>query len=138
MGCKAVYPNQASAIAQELINGGCTRLAMIEAGNQLPNAAPFPARPPPPPPLLYPAQGVGFKKSGSPECPTSSEPAEHVHKCEDGHASEWSDQQMTEKPQVEKDVSCSIAYRTMNGRAAVSLTAGVHLSFFWLWTVCET
>lgn len=108
MGCKAVYPNQASVIAQELINGGCTRLAMIEAGNQLPNAAPFPARPPPPPPLLYPAQGVAFKDSGSPT--TNSEPAEHVHKCEDSHVSGGRDQQMTGKPQLDKDVSPLICW----------------------------
>lgn len=110
MGCKAVYPNQASVIANELMNGGCSRLAMIEAGNQLANAAPFPARPPPPPPLLYPAQGVAFKDSGSPtDSPTSSEPGEHVHKCEDSHVSDGLDQQTTEKPQ-DKDVSSSICW----------------------------
>ncbi|KAG0627825.1 hypothetical protein M758_2G230800 [Ceratodon purpureus] len=101
VGCKAVYPNQASVIAQELINGGCTRLAMVEAGNQLPNAAPFPARPPPPPPLLYPAQGVTYKNSESSS--DSSAKIKDVDKGEDALASEEVDQQLIDKPQ-EKDV----------------------------------
>ena len=107
VGCKAVYPNQASVIAQELINGGCTRLAMVEAGNQLPNAAPFPARPPPPPPLLYPAQGVTYKNSESSS--DSSAKIKDVDKGEDALASEEVDQQLIDKPQ-EKDVSVSIFY----------------------------
>jgi hypothetical protein len=105
VGCKAVYPNQASVIAQELINGGCARLAMVEAGNQLPNAAPFPARPPPPPPLVYPAQGVTFKNSESSNDPSGK--AESLDKHEDGPASEGADQQLVDKLQ-EKDVSIFI------------------------------
>lgn len=101
VGCKAVYPNHAIVIAQELINGGCTRLAMVEAGNQLPNAAPFPARPPPPPPLLYPAQGVSFRSSDSFSDPSGK--VENADKCEDGLASEGADQQTTDKLQ-DKDV----------------------------------
>ncbi|KAG0570492.1 hypothetical protein KC19_6G166500 [Ceratodon purpureus] len=112
VGCKAIYPNQASVIAQELINGGCSRLAMIEAGNQLPNAAPFPARPPPPPPLLYPAQGVAFKDSGSPtDSPTPSSPGEPVDMSEDSHVSEGIDHQMADKLQ-EKDVRLGMRTET--------------------------
>ena len=92
-------------IAQELINGGCARLAMVEAGNQLPNAAPFPARPPPPPPLVYPAQGVTFKNSESSNDPSGK--AESLEKYEDGPASEGADQQLVDKLQ-EKDVSILI------------------------------
>jgi len=104
VGCKAVYPNQASVIAQELINGGCTWLAMVEAGNQLPNAAPFPARPPPPPPLLYPARGVAFKDSGSPTEDSTCCNLENIDKSEDSPVSDVVDSQMADKPQ-EKDVS---------------------------------
>jgi hypothetical protein len=81
VGCKSVYTNQASEIAKELINGGCTRLAMVEAGNQLPNAAPFPARPPPPPPVLVPAHGVAFRQSGSPTFSDSDD--SHPDDCKD-------------------------------------------------------
>lgn len=96
-------------IAQELITGGCSRLAMVEAGNQLPNAAPFPARPPPPPPLLYPAHGVAFKESGSPtDSPTTSHMSrkfgKQADKCGDSNASDESDQQLTDRVQ-NKDVS---------------------------------
>ena len=105
MGCNAVYPNQASVIAQELINGGCSRLAMIEAGNQLPNAAPFPARPPPPPPLLYPARGVAFKASGSPtDSPPRSNSGEFGDIYGDSYVPEGVDHQRTDKLQ-DKDVS---------------------------------
>lgn len=81
MGCKSIYTNQASEIAKELITGGCTRLAMVEAGNQLPNAAPFPARPPPPPPALVPAHGVAFSQSGSPTSSPTHRDAEHAKIC---------------------------------------------------------
>uniref|UniRef100_A0A7I4EZJ9 F-box domain-containing protein n=1 Tax=Physcomitrium patens TaxID=3218 RepID=A0A7I4EZJ9_PHYPA len=102
VGCKAIYPNQASVIAQELINGGCVRLAMVEAGNQLPNAAPFPARPPPPPPLLYPARGVDFKIPGSPsDDNTLRESNENVGTRENRPALD--DQQNTEKSQDKDD-----------------------------------
>lgn len=115
VGCKAVYPNQASVIAQELVNGGCSRLAMIEAGNQLPNAAPFPARPPPPPPLLYPAQGVAFKDSGSPaDSLTRGPPGEPVDTGEDGCLAEGVDHPITDKLQ-EKDVSFSICISYASG-----------------------
>jgi hypothetical protein len=57
---------EASEIAKELTAGGCLRLAMVEAGNHMPNAAPFPARPPPPPPFLVPAQGIALNRYGSP------------------------------------------------------------------------
>lgn len=107
VGCKAVYPNQANVIAAELIHGGCTRLAMVETGNQLPNAAPFPARPPPPPPLLYPAQGVASKDSGSPTDSSTCCNLENVDKCENSPISDVADPQMADKPQ-EKDVSFSI------------------------------
>lgn len=108
VGCKAIYPNQASVIAQELINGGCVRLAMVEAGNQLPNAAPFPARPPPPPPLLYPARGVDFKIPGSPsDDNTLRESNENVGTRENRPALD--DQQNTEKSQ-DKDVSFLFHY----------------------------
>ena len=91
VGCKSVYTNQASEIAKELINGGCTRLAMVEAGNQLPNAAPFPARPPPPPPVLVPAHGVAFRQSGSPTFSDSDE--SHPDDCKDSerHGGEHGD-----------------------------------------------
>ena len=107
VGCKAVYPNQASVIAQELIHGGCTRLAMVEAGNQLPNAAPFPARPPPPPPLLYPAQGVAFKDSESTTGSSTCCNLESVDKREVSPVSDVADPQVADKSQ-EKDVSFSI------------------------------
>ena len=123
VGCKAVYPNQASVIAQELINGGCIRLAMVEAGNQLPNAAPFPAQPPPPPPLLYPAQGVTYKNSESSSDPSGK--VEKVYKCEDSLVSEGADQQTTEKPQ-DKDVSFSIlCISPPNFKFDLSATFGV-------------
>uniref|UniRef100_A0A7I4BQA1 F-box domain-containing protein n=1 Tax=Physcomitrium patens TaxID=3218 RepID=A0A7I4BQA1_PHYPA len=117
VGCKAVYPNQASVIAQELITGGCSRLAMVEAGNQLPNAAPFPARPPPPPPLLYPAHGVAFKESGSPtDSPTTSHMSrkfgKQADKCGDSNASDESDQQLTDRVQNKDQVRLGMRTET--------------------------
>jgi hypothetical protein len=83
VGCKSIYMKEASEIAKELTAGGCLRLAMVEAGNHMPNAAPFPARPPPPPPFLVPAQGIALNRYGSPTLSYTHQEVER-HERKDG------------------------------------------------------